>query len=282
LSLFADLLPFFRWLQDTQNSVKLLNLFRGVPIIYDAQVKGVGDGAIQVSTTKYQIACLYRDRTTFLLCAEPKVTLYADVLRLDVANLEASLGNFSDGTDQVLERQNVRVEPAEPLPVLVQPKSTRMEVQGELINISKTGMSLYLDRLLFSPRTYAPGEEMLVALTFPEVTQTTGRTSPLGEGADPMSRFSRDQIRGTSSLTGSSFNRPRPATVPQTGPLRTKIRAEVVNTGTDIGFSRVRLGLKIYPDDTARAAITRFIAQRQSEIIREIKSIYDLMNRFQA
>jgi hypothetical protein len=55
------------------------------------------------------------------------------------------------------------------------------------------------------------------------------------------------------------------------------IHGVIVNTIQEKTNSRYRIGLSILLNDPASGLITQFIAQRQSEIIREIKLMYDLL-----
>jgi hypothetical protein len=41
----------------------------------------------------------------------------------------------------------------------------------------------------------------------------------------------------------------------------------------------VRIGMSLFPNLEAQAFISNFITQRQSELVREVKTLYDLLNK---
>jgi hypothetical protein len=57
-----------------------------------------------------------------------------------------------------------------------------------------------------------------------------------------------------------------------------EIRGTVVYVKTELVNRRHRLCIRVTPRDDSRASIAQFISQRQTELIREIKSLYELIS----
>jgi hypothetical protein len=118
-------------------------------------------------------------------------------------------------------------------------------VRGELADISQDGLAIYLPRLFFSPRVFFKGARVVITLRLPgDYSSNPSRPGPIL--SDP----------------------------------KVDIHALVANIRLDEAHSRCRIGLKILPNDPPRPLIAQFIAQRQVEIIREIKTMYDLLVKF--
>jgi hypothetical protein len=66
LSLSKDLIRMLEQFATNQSEVKLLNIYKGLPITYDTNINSVGDFEIFVPANRQHIACLYYQRETFL------------------------------------------------------------------------------------------------------------------------------------------------------------------------------------------------------------------------
>lgn len=278
---FTELSTVLRQLVGFDNGIKLLNIYKGLPISYDSTLRAIGEDSIIVETSKYQAVCLYLDRHTYLQSHHFLAPMKATLQAIDIPSLQVRLGDLHFVSEGIGDRQQVRVEPAEVIHVQINFGSSRTPIDAELANISQTGMAVYLPNQVFSYKNHAPRTEVVVELPFtPASPHGYFNTRSLVPQTDPMDRFSRERLRGTASLIDSS----RPAPIRSTGntrPLsprgRFLVPGTVLNIKSDYQNQRMRLGIQLYPSDDARAAISTYISQRQSELIREIKMMYDLI-----
>jgi len=277
----ADLWAVLRQLAGFENGIKLLNIYKGLPISYDSTIREVRESSLIVETSKYQAVCLYLDRFTFLQSHHFVAPVQASLQSIDVINLQVCLDELHYVNEGIGDRQQVRVEPAEMMLVQIHFPGSRTPIDAELANISQAGLGIYLANHVFSYKNHAPKTEVLIELPFsPSSAPGYLNTRSLIPQTDPLARFSREQLRGTASLG----DRGRPAGGRPPGSTRSlsprgrfMVRGVILNIKSDYQRQRMRLGLQIFPDEDARAAIGNFISQRQSEIIREIKMMYDLI-----
>jgi len=57
------------------------------------------------------------------------------------------------------------------------------------------------------------------------------------------------------------------------------LRGEIANIFPLQSLAEYRIGIRTFPDENTRSAISRYSAQRQAEIIRELKMLHNLMSR---
>jgi hypothetical protein len=153
-------------------------------------------------------------------------------------------------------------------------------VKAELADISQSGLAVYLPRQVFTPDVFKPGAEMFIQLTLP----FNPPAAPLpglapAPGNELASRFNRQNLRGTFELTSFDGGEPRRDPQPPTDGKLT-LRAHIRNIKVEAAQARVRVGMSIFPNLEAQAVIGCFIRQRQSELVREVKTLYDLLNKF--
>jgi hypothetical protein len=58
-----------------------------------------------------------------------------------------------------------------------------------------------------------------------------------------------------------------------------RVGGVLVNLREEKKSNRYRFGLHLLPWGSSRAIISKFIVQRQSEIIREVRTLYDMLSR---
>lgn len=262
------------------NQIRLLNVYQGVPISNPAAITAFGDNSLRLQTGRYQLACLYQERETHIQSQHLPELIHVKVLELDLSAQEAVLGNFVVEQDQIGERTLVRVQPKNPIESKIK-AGPQTALRGELADISGDGMGIYLDRRVFQARRYQPGDLVEIQLTLP-VGVARGGKSILDQSphTDPISRFDRDKLRlyhvpgqGRQN-TGPILPAPQPA-----GPVDLVVRAQVVHVKEEAAHDRWRLGVRFRPEEPPPAAIAQFIAQRQAEILRELRELSEMLVR---
>jgi hypothetical protein len=190
--------------------------------------------------------------------------------------LEAVLTALHPVHKSVGDRRQVRVCPKRPIQGDLITSELSQSYRGELADLSRDGLAIYLPARYFYPRIYQPGARLSLALRLPVIFET-GQGSPAFapfSQPDPLARFDRSELR--------FFHLPSPASAPNErrnsavrAPLL-QVQGTIANTIDEPSFFRVRIGVSIFPNDPSRPVIARFIAQRQSEILRELKAVSDL------
>jgi hypothetical protein len=237
------------------------------------------ESTAQVQIDKYQAVSMFTDRFTFLQSNHLPEIVRADVIKLDVPNHRATLSNFEYMENGIGNRRVVRVMPKSSVDSEIIDKRFNRSVRAELADISQEGMAIYISRINYKPWQFAQGVEARITLRLPGEFSLTGskavNTGSLSSNA-ALDRFSSSKVRfNPASGTGSS-SMDNSATSKVNNP-EIQVNAIVKNVMLEASHSRYRLGLKIARDEVYSILVSQFIAQRQSEIIREVQWMYDLI-----
>ncbi len=272
----------FQLINQTSKSIRLMNVYKGVPIAYEADVLEVKDEEILIQTDPKQIVCLYRERQTYIQSEQLPEILRARVTNIDLHSLQATLSEFSPSPGYLGDRNHVRVQPKDPIRGQITTKELIEPVEAELADISVDGLAVYIPHLNYQPRLYRIGGGISVLLRLPGTYEVIGRKTGVTPHPpnDPIARFNRESLRlyHLPSLT-------RPASNPLNDMMRRQmpypemdIQGIIVNSRPEAAFGRYRVGARILSDDQSRNIIGHFIMQRQSEIIRELQEISMLIS----
>ncbi len=281
MSPVSPYLPAFRRLLTEQKGVQLLNVYKGVPIAYEASLIQVRDASIQVKTSPYQMVCLYHERKTYIQSPALPYILKAAVLNMELPLLRAELGEFQGAAAGVGERRHVRVKPEGVVMGAVYTPGIGMPFQAELADISALGLALYVPYSNFYPTVYRKGVRLTVTLRLPgeyEMVEPQ-KGEEAAETHDPLYRFSREALR-LSRTPGSGYlgGKTTGALVRRLIPFpEMDIHGEIVNLSEEAEFRRYRLGIRILAGDPSQSVIQCFISQRQAEIVREIQTVYAMI-----
>lgn len=255
----------------------LLNVYKGVPLSFPAKIIEVGDTYLKVITDTYQMVCMYLEKSTLIQSEFLPEIVQAEVIELESKNHMALLSNFQFVEKGIGNRSEVRIQPKDPLAGSIQDKEDLVNFKGELADLSREGIGIYIDRSHFSGRLVYQGAQVDVIIDMPpeyfKITQKSVNETETGF----FDRYSRENTRFNPISTSSQkFH---------TGPLKSetsidrnlRISAQVVNIHLEKLHDRYRVGLRMNPTGQAFTAISRFITQRQSEIIQEIRELYHLL-----
>jgi len=216
--------------------IQLLNTYRGMPISYPAQVLSVSEENVLVGVHQHQAVCLELQRSTFINLGFP-LTIKASVSSGNVATKLFNLTNIHVAEQTIGKREVIRVNPKEPLPVVISTNGSRSNnIIAELIDLSIIGIGVYgLSVSLTEIKKFQPGTNIKVRLLLPDKNQMEIATIEL------------------------------------------TIDGKVVNVIPVPEEKRIRLGIKINPDLDTRGTIASYISQRQVEIITELRLLHQTL-----
>lgn len=273
----TEITALFQQAAQASQAVYLLNVYKGVPISYEATLVEVSSTRVKVKTQKYQIVCLYRERETYIQSRLWPHTLHAQVVEVDLPNTEAVLTGFDYVKSRIGDRMRVRVQPQAPMEGDVQAKDLAQTFRCELADLSQDGVAIYIPSRFFSPEVYLKGVNITLTVRFPgiyTITEYDPQYKP-SRRLGISDRFSREDLR-----LWAAPDRPqaeedyseRKIHLPEL-----KIKGMIVNLREEMAYRRYRVGIRIHPDDLSRAVISQFIFQRQTEIIKELKAVYEML-----
>ncbi len=253
MNFFQDL----REIARKQLGIRLLNVYKGLPISYDAQISSVGDVEIQVHSNRYQIACLYYQQETYLMGNELPYTLRSQVASLHLGKDDATLTQLELASENIGNRLQIRVVPDEPLIALIQFTGAPMGLAAPVADISAEGMAVYLEPYMYSPRLCLPGNPVSVRITLPDQISQKIKKSII---KNPH------EIRTTGTLRSDISVHSEGSVVISTTGKVTSVRSELI---------RYRVGMRLFFKDLSRTVILQYLSQRQSEIIRDLSQLSD-------
>lgn len=269
-----NLIPIFWEYANRHIPIRLLNHYRGMPVINDGWIERIEEQGILVATHKNQIACLYLTHNTVVELEALQLTLSGRVIGIQLASRKALLGYFEQVPRPFVHRAQIRAEPEVAVQVFLRAKSGYQEVNAAIKDLSTQGLGIYLERGLYHPRLYPVGGEIQLRFSLPINQKTTPHTTPLSSPTSIAERFSRENIRGLPQssqpvkMTGSL----PPASTSGNLNLRGIIR----NVRPELGANRYRLGVLISTlDESGRLTLYQYMAQRQAELIRELNLLYE-------
>lgn len=231
----------------THPTIKLLNVYKGLPISYEGSINFVNDSDIQVHSNRFQMACLYYQRETYLHGQEIPFLLRSEVVSLNLGKENATLSNLEVAQKGIGERTQIRVEPEEPLIARIRFEGSPMEFLAPLADISAEGAAAHFEHYMFPMRLCRPGNSVSVTLSLPDTVSQKIRklsTKPLPANTEAW--------RG------------------QTGAVVITTAGKIASVHPETDLYRYRVGMRLYFKDLSRTVILQYIAQRQSEIIRDL------------
>lgn len=163
-----DLLSILRQIAREQSSIRLMNIYKGLPISYDTNIASVGATEIQVPCSKNHIACLYHQGESYLMGESVPVVIRAKVLRLSLTKDYAVLSDFESAQDNIGKRMQIRVEPGEPIMASLEFKGSSFEFIAPLADLSANGASVFFESTMFPGRLSKPGSELTMSIPLPD------------------------------------------------------------------------------------------------------------------
>jgi hypothetical protein len=227
----SQILEAFTRIADGKEQVRLINNHRGIPVSYEATVDGIQGSSIVFNVHKYQCVCLELDRYTYIQSPTLPSILKARVDDVDIVGGHVTLSHFGQASDTIGRRAVVRVQPKEPVDVVLNYQGQK--IRGSLVDISTSGIGLYMvSAYINNPGLLRKDERIHLTLRLPNEKGML---------------------------------------------IDIRLVGRILYVNQEKGS--YRLGLDTSPEAHTRSLITQYITQREAEILRELRSLYDKFHR---
>lgn len=253
----TDIYLLLRQFAQAHPNVKLLNVYKGLPISYDAHINSVGSSDLQVHSNRFQLACLYYQRETYLFGDEFPFLLRSDVISLNLGKENATLTNLEVAQKGIGNRSQIRVEPEEPLVARIRFEGSPMELLAPIVDISAEGGAAEFENYMFPMRLCRLGSQVAISITLPDTI------------SQKIKKFPTKPLPTTSELRREFA-----------GAVVLSTTGKVTSIRLDQEAGRYRVGMRLFFKDLARTVILQYISQRQSEIIRDLGILTDELYKF--
>lgn len=261
-----DVLQILRQAARDQSGIRLLNIYKGLPISYDTSIASVGTAEIQVPSSKNHIACLYYQGETYLQGEALPAIIRSKVVRLNLASDFAIFGDFEAVKNDIGKRMQIRVQPDEPLIVSIQFKGSAYDFLVPLDDISANGASFFFENYMFPARLAQPGNELTMTITIPDFV------------ARKMKKLSQRPGGEGRKVTAPLPLRPTPSGGLD-GQIVITASGKVITIRSDVETQRYRVSSQLFFKDLSRMVILQYISHRQTEIINDLRLLSeDLYN----
>ena len=166
----TEILGHLEKMAENGKSLRLLNVFKGIPVSYEAGIRRIDGLLVEFNVHRYQVLCLEIEKQTIIQESGLPYPIKADVLAVDKFVNTAYLYNFTYASQTVGLRSSIRVQPEHPIEVLITRQNLRM--RGMLIDISTegAGMQLTLAAFVYGARTLSRGTTIKISLQVPGET----------------------------------------------------------------------------------------------------------------
>ena len=259
-----DLLRLLQQIAQNQSRIRLLNIYKGLPISYDTNILSVGASEIQVPGSKSHIACLYYQGESYVQGDELPFIIRSKVKALNLAQDYAVLSGFEVIQNNIGKRSQIRVEPDELLAASIQFKGSAYDFMAPIVDISTNGASVFFESYAFPARLALPGNDLTMTITIPDfvsrkIKKNTQRLVSENRRTSPLM---------SNLLAG------------QDGQIVISASGKVISVRLETDQRRYRMRSQLFFKDLSRMVIVQYISHRQTEIIKDLRVLAeDLYNR---
>lgn len=151
----------FRRLAELGQAVKLINNYRGFPIISNAEIEAIEDAFVTLNIFEYQAVCMALEGSTYLQHTSFPEVYRAAVVSVDIPGRRAVVTEFTGVGNLVGKRTYIRVQPKGSVPVEIYDGDHR--IPGKLADISTIGMGIYtLATYIYSRLDFREGSDIYI------------------------------------------------------------------------------------------------------------------------
>jgi hypothetical protein len=118
-----------------------MNAFRGVPVLHDASIMMLGQGNLALKVHPHQVLCIAMEKRTYLKSDMLTQVVRAYSVSTNVRQGEVVLARFAPARSSVGNRLSLRVQPREPLRVLL--RTAQKETLATLADLSAKGVGVF-------------------------------------------------------------------------------------------------------------------------------------------
>lgn len=161
-----EIIKIFREIAYEGRKVRLLNLYKGIPVSYAASITSIGEASITVSTEKIQLVAMYLTKETHIQNVKFPQLVRAGVVLVNPTKMDAMLSHFSYQPERLGQITRVRIQPGSPMPGKV--TAGHMDhVDADLMDISLNGVGVLVDKSNIQGDC-VPGIEIKIHVLLPD------------------------------------------------------------------------------------------------------------------
>lgn len=262
-------------------SIGLINTYKSLPIAYPAAVISHDGNSAIVKTEQLQVLCVSRDSYTYLQSEVFPAIVKAQALEVDFQHDQVLLNEFNYVMGSIGKRMQVRVEPSDPIVGLIFGKDENRTIVCEIADISLDGLGIFITEEIDIKKEYPPGTHVTIHFRLPigsdPALQTTIEAIPLTPPLERDYRLYRRLYIPTPLMQFPSIWG-KVASTREMHSTGCTFTGHVVNFLHRPAHNHIRAGIHLISGGASRSILSKYIVQRQSEIIHDIRNKYDLIS----
>lgn len=262
-------------------SIGLINTYKALPIAYPAAVISHDGNNALIKTEQLQVLCVSRDAFTYLQSEVFPTVVKAQAREVDFHHDQVLLNDFSYVMGSIGKRMQVRVEPSETVIGLLFCRDETRALVCEIADLSLDGLGIYVTDELDIKKEYPPGTQVSIHFRLPigsdpSVSKTI-EAIPLTPPLEKDYRLYRRLFIPTPLMQFPSIWG-KIASAREIHSTGCSLSGHIVNFHHHPSQHRIRAGIHLISGGASRSVLSKYIVQRQSEIIHEIRNKYDLIS----
>lgn len=159
----------FQEMAQAGKPVRLMNIYKGLPLSFDAQITGVWDQQLSLIVNKYQATCLEIQRHTFIESPKLPGIISSRVIAVDILQSSAILGMFELTDKQIGHRSMVRVQPDEMVEVTLNFRGR--SIRCWLADVSYSGAGVFTGAFFYGRSFFTAGTAVTMQTRLPGAGQ---------------------------------------------------------------------------------------------------------------
>ena len=157
----------FELIEKERKEVKLINICEGLLLRYNSSISHMSKDKVVFDIHKFQAVVMEDTKQTFVKSEIFPKMIKASVVTVNTKELKATLTDFVyvDGSPE--KRSYMRIQPKDPVDVLIQDEE--LITRGQLIDISIAAIAVYVEK----KRTFKLNADVRICLKLPKISQNT-------------------------------------------------------------------------------------------------------------
>lgn len=166
MNLRDEMMFLFKQVQDAQQSVNLINTYRGFPINFPAVLLAVDQGYVAMNVHEYQAVAIALEGKTYIQSSLLPEVIQATAVGVDVAQKRVAVTELKGVGQSVGHRIAVRVQSLDPIEAEIY--DDRQRITGKIADISTQGMGVFtFAAYIYGDPTFEMDREVFITFRLP-------------------------------------------------------------------------------------------------------------------
>jgi len=261
--------------------VRLINVYKALPVAYPAIILEIQEDVVCVRSEATQILCASHEGYTYLQWETSPTLIKARVSDVDFITNQVFLTDFAYDAGYIGKRIQVRVKPNKTIVGLVYKTEEEDPVVCEIADLSLDGIGLNLMDNVYNPAVYSVGSKLTVHFRLPiEMDPDIQDRIVTMPYSPPLEKDYRlfHHIYVPSPLMNYPSIWGKITSMRDINSRGCTLQGIVMNNRSGANQC-YRLGMQLITNRLAHPLLSKYIVQRQTEIIHEIRQTQDAIYR---